>query len=103
MKIIEFLKENKVELFDKLVELKLVYIDEEDDEEDRLSVDDLMFEVGCYEKGNDLIDSEDICILLDGFDVSFDRKFVKRIYDDESNEFEFEFKGKKILGLGYNV
>jgi hypothetical protein len=103
MKIIEFLKENKVELFDKLVELKLVYIDEEDDEEDRLSVDDLMFEVGCYEKGNDLIDSEDICILLDGFDVSFDRKFVKRIYDDESNEFEFEFKGKKIFGLGYNV
>jgi hypothetical protein len=102
MKIIEFLKENKVELFDKLVELKLVYIDEEDDEEDRLSVDDLMFEVGCYEKGNDLIDSEDICILLDGFDVSFDRKFVKRIYDDESNEFEFE-KGKKIFGLGYNV
>jgi hypothetical protein len=103
MKIIEFLKENKIELFDKLVELKLVYIDEEDDEEDRLSVDDLMFEVGCYEKGNDLIDSEDICILLDGFDVSFDRKFVKRIYDDESNEFEFEFKGKKIFGLGYNV
>jgi hypothetical protein len=103
MKIIEFLKENKVELFDKLVELKLVYIDEEDDEEDRLSVDDLMFEVGCYEKGNDLINSEDICILLDGFDVSFDRKFVKRIYDDESNEFEFEFKGKKIFGLGYNV
>jgi hypothetical protein len=90
-------------LFDKLVELKLVYIDEEDDEEDRLSVDDLMFEVGCYEKGNDLINSEDICILLDGFDVSFDRKFVKRIYDDESNEFEFEFKGKKIFGLGYNV
>ena len=103
MKIIEFLKENKVELFDKLVELKLVYIDEEDDEEDRLSVDDLMFEVGCYEKGNDLIDSEDICVLLEGFDVSFDRKFVKRIYDDESNEFEFEFKGKKIFGLGYNV
>jgi hypothetical protein len=103
MKIIEFLKENKVELLDKLVELKLVYIDEEDDEEDRLSVDDLMFEVGCYEKGNDLINSEDICILLDGFDVSFDRKFVKRIYDDESNEFEFEFKGKKIFGLGYNV
>jgi hypothetical protein len=90
-------------LFDKLVELKLIYIDEEDDEEDRLSVDDLMFEVGCYEKGNDLIISEDICILLDGFDVSFDRKFVKRIYDDESNEFEFEFKGKKIFGLGYNV
>ena len=103
MKIIEFLKENKVELFDKLVELKLVYIDEEDDEEDRLSVDDLMFEVGCYEKGNDLIDSEDICVLLEGFDVSFDRKFVKKIYDDESSEFEFEFNGEKIFGLGYNV
>ena len=100
----ELIKEMyECELFDKLVELKLVYIDEEDDEEDRLSVDDLMFEVGCYEKGNDLINSEDICILLDGFDVSFDRKFVKRIYDDESNEFEFEFKGKKIFGLGYNV
>jgi hypothetical protein len=62
-----------------------------------------MFEVGCYEKGNDLIDSEDICVLLEGLDVSFDRKFVKRIYDDESSEFEFEFKGEKIFGLGYNV
>jgi hypothetical protein len=101
--IIKFLEENKVELFEKLVELELVFIDEEDDDEDRLSVDDLMFEVGCYEKGNDLIDSEDICVLLEGLDVSFDRKFVKRIYDDESSEFEFEFKGEKIFGLGYNV
>jgi hypothetical protein len=103
MKIIEFLKENKVEIFEKLIELKLVYIDDEVDDEDRLSVDDLMFEVGCYEKGNALIDSEDICVLLEGFDVSFDRKFVKKIYDDESSEFEFEFNGEKIFGLGYNV
>ena len=50
-----------------------------------------------------LIDSEDICVLLEGFDVSFDRKFVKKIYGDESSEFEFEFKGEKIFGLGYNV
>ena len=99
--IIKFLEENKVELFEKLVELELVFID--NDEEFRLSVDDLMFEVGCYEKGNDLIDSEDICVLLEGFDVSFDRKFVKKIYGDESSEFEFEFKGEKIFGLGYNV
>ena len=103
MKIIEFLKENKVEIFEKLIELELVYIDDEVDDEDRLSVDDLMFEVGCYEKGDDLIDSEDICVLLEGFDVSFDRKFVKKIYDDESSEFEFEFNGEKIFGLGYNV
>jgi hypothetical protein len=25
------------------------------------------------------------------------------LYDDESSEFEFEFKGEKIFGLGYNV
>jgi hypothetical protein len=103
MNIIKFLEENKVELFEKLVELELVYIDEDEDDEDRLSVDDLMFEVGCYEKGNDLIDSEDICVLLEGFDVSFDRKLVKKIYGDESSECEFEFKGKKVFGLMYNV
>ena len=103
MKIIEFLKENKVELFDKLVELKLVYIDEEDDEEDRLSVDDLMFEVGCYEKGNTLIDSEDICILLEGFDVSFDKKLVRLVDRYEGRMFEFDFKDEKIFGLKYNV
>jgi hypothetical protein len=103
MKIIEFLKENKVELFDKLIELELVWIDEDDDEDDeKLSVDDLYFDIGCYEKGNDLIDSEDVCMLLDGFDVSFERKFVKKIYDD-SRECEFDFKGKKIFGLLYNV
>ena len=96
MKIIEFLKENKVELFEKLVEINEIYFEETE-------IDDLMFEVGCYEKGNTLIDSEDICVLLEGFDVSFDRKFVKKIYDDESSEFEFEFNGEKIFGLKYNV
>jgi hypothetical protein len=44
MKIIEFLKENKVELFDKLVEIDEFYLEETE-------IDDLMFEVGCYEKG----------------------------------------------------
>jgi hypothetical protein len=94
--IIKFLEENKVELYNKLIEIEEI-------EECEVELDDLMFEVGCYEKGNDLIDSEDICVLLEGLDVSFDRKFVKRIYDDESSEFEFEFKGEKIFGLGYNV
>jgi len=101
MKIIEFLKESKEELFNKLVELELVCID--DVEDGTLSVEDLEFEIGCYEKGNDLIESEEICSVLEGLDLSFERKFVKKIYGDESKEFEFEFKGKKIFGLGYNV
>ena len=56
--IIKFLEENKVELFDKLVELKLVYID--DVEDGYLSVDDLMFVKGAYEKGDEVIESEEI-------------------------------------------
>ena len=69
--IIKFLEENKVELFEKLVELELVFIDEEDDDEDRLSVDDLMFEVGCYEKGNDLIKNK-LQVLADKYQVGAD-------------------------------
>ena len=94
MKIIEFLKENKEELFDKLVEIGVVW--------DENEVDDLMFEVGCYEKGNTLIDSEDICVLLEGFDVSFDKKLV-RCFDCECEMSEFEFKDKIIYSLRYNV
>jgi len=96
MNIIEFLKENKEELYNKLVELKEIEIEE-------VEIDDLMFEVGCYEWGYTLIDSEDICVLLEGFDVSFDKRLV-RIYDDyESRNFEFEFKDKKIYCVKYNV
>ena len=95
MKIIEFLKENKVELFDKLVELELVEIEEDE-------INDLLFEVGCYEKGNTLVDSEDICVLLEGFDVSFDKKLV-RCFDYECEMSEFEFKDKIIYSLRYNV
>ena len=64
--IIKFLEENKVELFDKLVELKLVYID--DVEDGYLSVDDLMFVKGAYEKGDEVIESEEICGILEGMD-----------------------------------
>ena len=94
--IIEFLEENKVDLYNKLIKIEEI-------EECEVELGDLMFEVGCYEKGNTLIDSEDICVLLEGFDVSFDRTFVKKIYDDASSAFEFEFNGEKIFGLGYNV
>jgi histidyl-tRNA synthetase len=96
MKIIEFLKENKVELFDKLVEIDEFYIEETE-------IDDLMFEVGCYEKGNTLVDSEEICVLLEGFDVSFDEKLVKGDDYYEFRNFEFEFKDKKIYCVLYNV
>ena len=95
MNIIKFLEENKVELFEKLVELEEIEIEE-------VEIDDLMFEVGCYEKGNTLIDSEDICVLLEGFDVSFDRKLV-RCFDSECEMSEFEFKDKIIYSLRYNV
>ena len=68
--IIKFLEENKVDLYNKLIEIEEI-------EECEVELDDLMFEVGCYEKGNTLIDSEDICMLLEGFDVSFDKKLVR--------------------------
>ena len=96
MKIIEFLKENKVELFDKLVEINEFYLEETE-------IDDLMFEVGCYEKGFTLVDSEEICVLLEGFDVSFDKKLVKCVGYDEVRNFEFDFKDKKIYCVLYNV
>ena len=96
MKIIEFLKENKVELFDKLVEINEFYLEETE-------IDDLMFEVGCYEKGFTLVDSEEICVLLEGFDVSFDKKLVKCFGYEECRNFEFDFKDKKIYCVLYNV
>ena len=95
MNVIKFLEENKVELYNKLIELEEIEIEE-------VEIDDLMFEVGCYEKGNTLIDSEDICVLLDGFDVSFNRKLVRN-YSSECEMSEFEFKDKIIYSLRYNM
>jgi hypothetical protein len=95
MNIIKFLEENKVDLYNKLVELEEIEIEE-------VEIDDLMFEVGCYERGNTLIDSEDICVLLEGFDVSFDKKLVRCFYG-ECKMSEFEFKDKIIYSLRYNV
>ena len=94
--IIKFLEENKVDLYNKLIEIEEI-------EDCEVELDDLMFEVGCYEKGNTLIDSEDICILLEGFDVSFDKKLVRLVDKYEGRMFEFDFKGEKIFGLKYNV
>jgi hypothetical protein len=94
--IIKFLEENKVDLYNKLIEIEEI-------EECEVELDDLMFEVGCYEKGNTLIDSEDICILLEGFDVSFDKKLVRLVDRYEGRMFEFDFKDEKIFGLKYNV
>ena len=94
--IIKFLEENKVDLYNKLIEIEEI-------EECEVELDDLMFEVGCYEKGNTLIDSEDICMLLEGFDVSFDKKLVKLVSRCEGRMFEFDFKDEKIFGLKYDV
>jgi hypothetical protein len=94
--IIKFLEENKVDLYNKLIEINEI-------EECEFELDDLMFEVGCYEKGNTLIDSEDICMLLEGFDVSFDKKLVRLVDRYEGRMIEFDFKDEKIFGLKYNV
>jgi hypothetical protein len=94
--IIKFLEENKVDLYNKLIEINEI-------EECEVELDDLMFEVGCYEKGNTLIDSEDICMLLEGFDVSFDKKLVRLVDRYEGRMIEFDFKDEKIFGLKYNV
>jgi hypothetical protein len=54
-------------------------------------------------KGFTLVDSEEICVLLEGFDVSFDKKLVKCVGYDEARNFEFDFKDKKIYCVLYNV
>ena len=100
MTVIEFLKESKEELFNKLVELE--FIDSDEVEDGDIDVNDLMFEVGCYEKGDDLIESEEICGVLEGVDLSFKRKFVRDIYGD-GFEFELKINNKRIYGLSYSV
>lgn len=99
MKIIEFLEENKTELFNKVIEEELV--DADDVEEGYFTIEDLELMEGCYEKGDDLIDTDEICSVMEGLDLSFKRKFVKDTYG--GGEIEWKINGKKIYGLIYNV
>lgn len=95
--VIEFLEDNKVELVDKMI--KLNYFDEEDDD-----VDEICLIKGCYfDDDNKFIDNVDyVCNVVDGFDVSFERKYVKDTFGD-ANEVEIEINNIKLYCLLYNV
>ena len=81
------LRRNRDELYDKLVELEVI-------DKDKVKVKDFNFKNGC-------IEFEDF-ILLDGLEVSFDKKLVD--FEDSvygSKLIEFEIKGKRVFGISY--
>lgn len=102
MKIQEFLQQNKTELWNKLIEHDKLSSD--DVRDGYLTIDDLdCTNNGYYEGIYTLIETDNICSVMEGMDLSFDRKYVKAesIYD--ADEFEIEVNGKAIYGLRYNV
>lgn len=98
-----FLSENRTELWNKLVEQDIV-----NPEYHFHNKNDMDFTVnGYYETADDngeidLIESEHICGLFEGMDLSFDRKYVTDMYGN-AKEFEIEVNGKTIYGLSYNM
>lgn len=103
MKIGEYLEQNKTELWNELTKHELLNTD--DVENGYITIDDLHCKrMGCYEgKGNELIETSNICGVMEGMDLSFDRKYVRVNYEYEASEFEIEVNGKKVYGLRYNV
>lgn len=102
MNVKEFLKQNKTELWNKLIEHNLLNTD--DIEDGDLTIDDLDCDrSGCYEAGDSLVKTDDICGVMEGMDLSFHKKYVtvEDIY--EAKEFKLEVNGKTIYGLMYNV
>lgn len=102
MKIGEYLEQNKTELWNELIKHELLALD--DIEDGYITIDDLYCNrTGCYEgEGDELIETDEICGVMEGMDLSFDRKYVTDKYGDAS-EFEIEVNGKKMFGLRYNV
>lgn len=104
MEIQQFLNENKIELWDKLIEHELLNMD--DVENGHITIDDLdCDQIGYYEGDeNGLIKTDEICGVMEGMDLSFIEKYV-RLEDDYNgvDEFEIEINGRKIYGLSYNV
>jgi hypothetical protein len=96
--IIEFLEDNKNELFERMIEVN--YFDDEDEDD---TVDKIRLLKGYYINSKDeLIETDEVCSVVDGFDISFKRKYVKDIYGD-ANEVEIEINNKKLYCLLYNV
>ena len=102
MKIGEYLEQNKTELWNELIKHELLDMDDVEDE--YITIDDLdCKQTGCYEgKGDDLIETDEICGVMEGMDLSFSRKYVMDEYGD-AKEFEIKVNGKKVYGLSYNV
>jgi hypothetical protein len=93
--VIEFLEDNKVELFKVMIELDIV--DEDDD------INDIELMKGCYyDKDENFYENvEEVCNVTDGFDISFKRKYVKNIFGD-AEEIVINIGGKKLYGLIYS-
>jgi hypothetical protein len=102
MKIGEYLEQNKTELWNELIKHELIDMDDVEDE--YITIDNLdCKQTGCYEgKGDDLIETDEICGIMEGMDLSFDKKYVKA-FEYEASEFMIEVNGKKVYGLSYNV
>ena len=99
MKIGEYLEQNKTELWNELIKHELLNMD--DIEDGYITINDLYCDrMGCWEGEDQLTDK--ICGVMEGMDLSFDRKYVTDKYSDTS-EFEIEVNGKKVFGLRYNV
>jgi hypothetical protein len=110
----QFLSENRTELWNKLTKQDII-------DPDYWNITDMDFSInGYYETADDngeidLVESEHICALLEGMDLSFDRKYVSNVYGngqegvenihilDYQTQFEIEVNGKMIYGLKYNV
>ena len=96
-----FLSENRTELWNILTKQNII-------DPEYWNITDMDFNTnGYYETADDngeidLVESEHICGLLEGMDLSFSRKYVTDMYGDAS-EFMIEVNGKKVYGLGYNV
>ena len=93
--VIEFLEDNKVELFKVMIELDIV--DEDDD------INDIELMKGCYyDKDENFYEGvDDVCNVTDGFDISFKRKYVKNIFGD-AEEIVINIDNKKVYGLIYS-
>lgn len=102
MKIGEYLEQNKTELWNELIKHELLNMDDVEDE--CITIDDLdCNQTGCYEgKGDELIETDEICGVMEGLDLSFNKKYVRDKYGD-AGEFMIEVNGKRVYGLRYNV
>jgi hypothetical protein len=100
--VIEFLEDNKVELFKVMIELDIVDEDDVNDGYDEMDDYINLVKGSYYDKDENFYENvEDVCNVTEGFDVSFKRKYVKDIFGD-AEEIMINIGGKKLYGLVYS-